>query len=128
VVRRRRASAAGDSVGLLDERHADPLVERCFGSRHQVASGHAAACAVPEHERRPRPVGELKVRVRLAVRRLDGHDCHRAMLAHVTPSGLNSLGSEIARLQTGFAGSARPFAFLSPSSTNALSSDKTFRS
>jgi hypothetical protein len=33
------------------------------------------------------------------------------MLAHVTVSGLNSLGSEIARLQTGFAGSARPFLF-----------------
>ena len=68
---RRGAAAAGDAVGLLDERHRD--LQAGGGTRRggQVGCPDASARSVPEHEQRARLARPAHRRTREAVRRLD---------------------------------------------------------
>ena len=61
LVRRRRASAPGDAVRLLDERDADAFGERRVGRGDEIARRHAAAGAVAEHECRACVLGVLRM-------------------------------------------------------------------
>ena len=59
--RRRRRAAPCDAVGLLDERHRDPRVERRRRRRDEIGRIHPASGAVPEHQGRPRLPGRMDV-------------------------------------------------------------------
>jgi hypothetical protein len=68
MARRRGRAAPGDPVRLLDERHGAADRRRGAAGGHQIARGHPAAGAVPEHERRARVVVRLDMSPRRPVR------------------------------------------------------------
>ena len=80
--------AAGDAIGLLDERHADVRRERGLHRRDEIARADAAAGAVTEQQRRARRVGGVQVRARRAVRGVElarRQSSRRASLSAASP-------------------------------------------
>ena len=71
LVRGRGSAAPGHAVRLFDEGDAEALGECDLGGHHQVASRHASARAVSEHERRRRIGSRMHVGSRRTVRCLD---------------------------------------------------------
>ena len=80
LARRGLRAAAGNAVGLLDERDAHLRLERRLRRRHEVARRHAAARAVAEHERPAGVLRRVQVRERGPVRRVDLDRGHAARL------------------------------------------------
>ncbi len=76
LARGRRRAPAGDPVGLLDERDAEPLGLRHLGGRHQVARADATAGAVAEHDRADGAADLGHVRPGRAVRGVDLDHTH----------------------------------------------------
>ena len=67
-MRRSRRAPAGDTVGLLDERDADPLRAGDVRHRHEIFRSDTARRSVTEHERGSRLSGGMQVGLRLTVR------------------------------------------------------------
>ena len=76
LLRRSRRAPARDAVRLLHECDGESLRLRCVRRGNEIRRRHASAGAVTEDERAARPLGEMQVHLRLAVRRLDGERGH----------------------------------------------------
>ena len=68
---RRRRTATGDAIRLLDERNGDVLLQRHVSRRDEVGRAHAAASAVAEDECSSRICRGVHVGARKAVWRVD---------------------------------------------------------
>jgi hypothetical protein len=74
VRRRGRRATAGDAVGLLDQRHADPFRERGPGRGDEVGRLDASPGSVPQDESRARLLDAPQVGARETVRRFELED------------------------------------------------------
>ncbi len=76
-----------DPVGLLDERDAQTQRVRDVRRRNEILRLHPTACTVTEHERGPRLVCAVQIRLRRPEGRVDLELLHRADAATSNQSG-----------------------------------------
>ena len=100
----RRRAAAGDAVGLLDERDADAYCARGLRHSDQIRSRHPSTGSVTENEPGDRLVGRVQVHVRPPVLRLDREDRHPVSSCRATVRRRSRAGRRRSRA----ARSARP--------------------
>src|SRR5437588_11150814 len=72
-----RRAPAGDAIGLLDQRHADPLYPGDLRRGPEIWRFHPSRRTMAEHQRRARLIDQIQMGTRRAVRSIDLDDSHQ---------------------------------------------------